>query len=133
MSSRPGLDLEDFLMWNYDLVVEGLEDANSAVQMTEVLGHPSRRVRLTAKEFAPILQAAEDHRDDVERRLLDYDEDEQSWRSYAGSVDWLPKEVEDEIDKLLKELAASKASPSKGRHWASDLPPGDVFGVCGSN
>lgn len=132
MSSCPGKELEDYLMWCYDLVVENHEDANPSLQMAEALGKSSRRTRLTQAEFQPIVALAEPEREHVEYHLRWFNEETQSWRDYASSVDWLPKQIEDAIEVLVAAYRKAAAN-KKEKHWASDLPPGDVFGVYGSN
>lgn len=38
MSSLPGFTLEAFLCWQYDLIVEGEEEANLSLGLAEFLG-----------------------------------------------------------------------------------------------
>lgn len=105
MSSLPGLRLEDYLQWNYDLVVlDGFPDANTSVALAEALGtSPRTRPRLTPAEFAPLVALFEEHRELIEYRLRDFDEDEQSWRDYASSAfDFIPDALYDQGAQLIK-------------------------------
>lgn len=102
MSSLPGYFLEDFLMWNYDLIVEGDADANTSLKIAEALGMITRRRELTKQQFKPVVDLFEKYREDVERKLDDFDEDEQSWRDYAGyGFDFIPEEIYDKGLKLI--------------------------------
>lgn len=102
MSSIPGYTLEDFLAWNFDVVVNDSE-TNFSLGMAEALGNRPRRPRLTAEQFAPIVELYEEHREKVEERLLDFDEECQSWRDYAGCVfDFIPDELDEKARELLK-------------------------------
>lgn len=92
MSSLPGVTLESFLMWNYDLIVDGDGSANQSMAIAEACGVSSRRRRITAEQFAPLVAVFEPHREDVENWLLDFDEENQSWRDYAGYCP-IPKEL----------------------------------------
>lgn len=97
MSSLPGCSLEAFLMWNYNLIVDGDGSANPSLQIAEAIGTATqRRVPLTNEQFAPLVALYEPYRDQVERRLADFDEENQSWRNYAGSnFDFLPASLYD--------------------------------------
>jgi len=87
MSSCPGSTLEDFLMWNFDLVVDGYGGANPSLQIAEAIGVQSGRRRLTAAQFSPVVALFEPHREQVEYALGSYCEDENgSWRDYAMSL-----------------------------------------------
>lgn len=83
MSSRPGLDLEDYLAWLYDLVVVGQDDPNFSLGLAEALGNIEPRPRLTQEQFKGLTDLMEDVRESVEDKLLDFDEENQSWRDYA--------------------------------------------------
>ena len=80
----PGLDLEDFVAWNYDLVVEDSTDVNFSLGVAELLSTIPQRQRMTKEEFAKVLAPFEPYRERVENWLLDFDEDNQSWRDYAA-------------------------------------------------
>lgn len=84
MSSLPGLDLEDYLAWQYDLIVEGDGSANPSLEIAEALGVATRRQRVSAEQFQRLVIASEHLRHDVEYRLGQFDEETQSWRDYAG-------------------------------------------------
>jgi hypothetical protein len=98
MSSCPGSTLEDFLMWDFDLIVDGNGGANPSLQIAEAVGVQTRRRRLTAEQFAPIVTLFEPHREQVEYKLGSYDEDENgSWRDYAGyAFDFVPRTLYDQ-------------------------------------
>lgn len=94
MSSLPGYTLEDFLMWNYDLIVDDDGGANPSLQIAEACGVQTRRKRITGAQFAPLVAMFEPYRDKVEWRLGDFDEENMSWRDYAGySFDFIPDEL----------------------------------------
>lgn len=93
MSSLPGYTLEAFLMWQYGLIVDGDGSANVSRQLAELLGTaPRPRQRLTAEQFAPVATLYAPYREEVERRLTDFDEDTQSWRDYTSyAFDFIPE------------------------------------------
>ena len=102
MSTCPGHRLEDFLMWNFDLVVDGQSDVNMSLRAAEALGTINGRQRLNVEQFAPIVAIFEPYREDVERSLADYDGETQSWRDYAGySFDDVPDSAYDEVSTLI--------------------------------
>lgn len=91
MSSLPGLTLESYVLWNYDLIVESQPDANFSLALAEALGKATCRLVVTEELFKEILEPFEPHREHVENLLLDFDDDTQSWRDYAGACfDFLP-------------------------------------------
>lgn len=91
MSSLPGLTLESYVLWNYDLIVESQPDANFSLALAEALGNVSRRPLINDELFKEILEPFELHREHVEELLRDFDEETQSWRDYAGTCfDFLP-------------------------------------------
>lgn len=111
MSSFPGLNLEDYVMWQHDLIVDNQTHANPSLRIAEVLGVDTRRVRINAEQFAPILALYEAWREQIEYKLLDFDEDSQSWRDYAGcSFDFVPEEVVDAAYKIRQELAVAQSN-----------------------
>jgi hypothetical protein len=73
-------------MWNYGITVEDETDANKSLGIAEVLGNVKPRNRLTKEQFATLLSYFEPFRDEVEYKLNDFDEENQSWRDYAGAV-----------------------------------------------
>lgn len=95
MSTCPGTTLEDYLMWRYNLIVDGDSSANLSLQIAEAMGVKTARKRITAAEFAPLVELFEPHRRKIEWRLEDCSEDESgSWRDYAGfAFDFLPGDV----------------------------------------
>lgn len=91
MSSLPGFDLESFLLWNFDLVVDGHDEANISLGLAEALGNIKPRPRMSPEKFAELVAIFEPHREQVEDKLSDFDKETQSWRDYAGyAFDWLP-------------------------------------------
>lgn len=115
MSSLPGLDLEDYLMWNYDLIVNGDGSANKSLQIAEALGTAVRRRKeLTTEEFAPLIALFEPHRDEIEYRLSDFDDETQSWRDYAGyAFDFIPPDLYAKGGAILDNLNAMTPTPLK--------------------
>lgn len=97
MSSLPGYSLEDYLMWNFDLVVDGDTSANPSQAIAEAMGtSPEPRPRITGEQFAPIVAAYEPWRAYVQNRLSEFDEETQSWRDYAGyAFENLPDQLRD--------------------------------------
>lgn len=87
MSSLPGLDLEDFLAWQYSLVVEDSPESNVSVGLAEQLLNVRARPRVTKEQFSQLLALYEPYRESIEYRLGEFDEETQSWRSYAEYVD----------------------------------------------
>ncbi len=91
MSSLPGFSLESFLLWNFDLVVDGEDEANISLGLAEWLGNIKPRPRMSPEKFAELVAIFEPHREQVEYKLSAFDEETQSWRDYAGyAFDWLP-------------------------------------------
>ena len=94
MSSLPGYELEDFVLWLLDIKVVGKKDANTSLGLADMLGSPSGRPTLTEEQFKEVMELFEPYRDIVEDRLEDFDEETQSWRSFAGySFEFIPDEV----------------------------------------
>lgn len=85
MSSCPGLTLEAFLLWNYNITVQDGEEANVSVGIAEVLGTIKPRDHLTHDQLRTLSVIFEPFREDVERTLENFDEEKQSWRGYAGA------------------------------------------------
>lgn len=113
MSSLPGLDLEDYLMWNFDLIVGENDNANPSLRIAEILGVETGRVRITPEQFAPLVHLYEPHRDMVERRLAQFDEDRQSWRDYAGyAFDFLDELDAKAIPLAVKLRAGASSAPT---------------------
>lgn len=109
MSSCPGYALEDYLAWNFNVVVEGRGENNPSLDIAEMLGTATRRRDvLTKEDFAPIVKLFEDCRERVECRLQDFDDDRQSWRDYAGACfDDLP-DYDVAVFGYLKDLRDGK-------------------------
>lgn len=105
MSSLPGYKLEDFVAWQWNLRVDGEAENNMSLGIAEALGNVAPRPHITKEQFAPILAIYEPFREDIERRLCDFDEDTQSWRDYSQYVDVdITPEMEAEAERLVKEL-----------------------------
>lgn len=105
MSSIPGYTLEDFVAWQWNLVVDEAPENNISLGFAEALGNIPERPRLTKEQFAPILAVYEPFREDIERRLDDFDEDNQSWRGYSSYVDAdTTPEMEAEVKRLIEAL-----------------------------
>lgn len=81
-------------MWDLNLTVVDAPEANFSLGLAEALGTANRvRPRLTQEQFAPVVALFEEDRERVEYLLSEFDEENQSWRSYAGAVfDWLSEE-----------------------------------------
>lgn len=102
MSSCPGSTLEDYLMWDLDLIVEDQNQANESLRIAEALGVKTRRKLITQLEFNPIVALFEPHREVVEYLLQDFDDDTQSWRDYAGaSFGFISETLYDQARALL--------------------------------
>lgn len=98
MSSLPGLTLEAYVAWNYDLVVvDDASEVNPSLGIAEVLGNAPRRRRVTKAELAEIVSHFEPYREPVENWLMDFDDESQSWRDYAAHGP-VPKEVFESAD-----------------------------------
>jgi hypothetical protein len=78
MSSRPGLTLEAWLEDEYFLVL--LDDRIIGIP------DPGRLVPVRLEQFTQLVTLFEPHRDYVEDKLLDFDEENQSWRAYNSAV-----------------------------------------------
>ena len=105
MSSLPGTFLEDFIEWNYNLVViDNRPDVNPSLQIAEALGLINvKRPRVTTQDFNKIVKLFEAYREPVEDALLDFDEETQGWRSYSNVVSsHVPDEVYEQASTLLK-------------------------------
>ena len=98
MSTCPGETLERFLMWNYDLIVDGDRSANLSLHIAEAVGVDTRRRRITGEQFAKVVEVFEPYRDQIERRLGHYNEEEcGSWRDYSWVVsDGIPERIFEE-------------------------------------
>lgn len=108
MSSLPGYDLEDFVAWNFDLVVEEQGEANPSLGLAEALGTRKPRPRLTKEQFAAVLAPFEPYRERVEHALHEFDEENQSWRDYAGySFDYIPDAVYEAAQSALRRKGES--------------------------
>lgn len=102
MSSCPGLTLELYLAWHYNLTVEELGEANISLALAEFIGTaPYARRTLTKDEFSKLVELYEPSRVTVEDMLMDYDEEHDgSWRTYGTYV--LDRFYTAEESKLLE-------------------------------
>lgn len=72
MSSLPGYTLEEYIAWNWDLVVDDNSGVNTSLHLAEALGmSTTARPRITKEQFAPILALYEPYREQVENKLLE--------------------------------------------------------------
>lgn len=116
MSSLPGYTLEDYVEWQHDLIVDDKHGVNMSLDIAETLGVSTRRrPTITKEQYAPILALYEPYRDQVEDKLLDFDEENQSWRSYAGcAFGFIPESVWNEANAirttLIEELTDATSS-----------------------
>jgi len=111
MSSIPGYTLEAFLAWQFNLVIIGQTDANASRGMAESLGNAIPRPVLSNVQFAPLVALYEPHRETIERRLGDFDEDTQSWRGYAEVVDLdVPLETVEAAEEYVKVLTTAPST-----------------------
>jgi len=110
MSSLPGYFLEDYIRWEYNLLVEDTSDANKSLAIADVLGTSTqKRLVLNKEEFSELLNIFEPYRETVERLLCDFDEENQSWRGYAGNIDYiLPDQLDTEAWQIINRIKESK-------------------------
>ncbi len=104
MSNCPGATLEAFLMWIYDLIVDGDGSANPSLQIAEAIGTATNhRKQMTAEQFAPIVSLFEPYREKTEWTLVDYnEEDNGSWRDFAGyAFDFIPRQLYEQGSMLI--------------------------------
>lgn len=88
MSTLPGLNMEDYLAWMYGLNVQDAPEANASLGIAEALGTVKHiRPAVTQEKFKELVTLYEKHREKIEELLSDFDEDDQSWRSYAERFD----------------------------------------------
>jgi hypothetical protein len=106
VSNKPGNSLESFVMWNYNLIVDDDDTANESLRIAEILGTATRRrPQITNEEFAPILVLFEPYRDRVEDLLNGHDDNEASWRDFAGyAFDFIPDEVYTQGAEIIEAL-----------------------------
>ena len=107
MSSCPGLDLEDYLLWEHNLVCSGFPEANVSIGIATFLGLvKDHRQVVTEEQFQELVAIFESEREATEYWLLCFDDDNQSWRNYASySEDRFPKEMWAAGKALLKKFA----------------------------
>lgn len=94
MSSRPGLDLQDYVAWMFDVVVQDQADPNFSLAAAELLGTAVCRRRIAQSDFKKVIRLFEPWRVQIEDKLLDFNEDTQSWRDYACyAFDFVPNHL----------------------------------------
>lgn len=88
MSELPGYDLEAYVMWLHDLIVDGDGSANNSVSLAVMLGQTEEyRLRLTKEQFGKIITVYEPYREYIENLLDDFDEDRHGgWRQYSDGI-----------------------------------------------
>lgn len=102
MSSCPGLTLEAFIAWEWNLLVEGYESSNMSLFLVETIFGTESRKKLSLLQFEQIVDLYEPYREEVEYRLEDFDKDWQSWRDYAGNIfAIIPPEIRQEANQLI--------------------------------
>lgn len=82
MSYCPGYTLEEWLAYEYSLNVYSDGQLTSDSWRAKYAG---QRV-VTHEQFYELLDMFRPHREYVEEKLLDFNEEEQSWRSYNSAV-----------------------------------------------
>ncbi|MCY1337425.1 hypothetical protein D9M68_18950 [compost metagenome] len=108
MSSLPGYSLEDFVAWQWNLSVIDAPENNVSLGMAEFIGTVAPRPTVTKEQLAKVVSLYEPYRETIEDRLLDFDEEEQSWRSYAEHVDSdVTEEINEAAKQLVKELTCT--------------------------
>lgn len=106
MSSLPGLTLEAFVAWQWNLVVQDQPENNFSLGVAEYLGVQTHRPTLTKEQFAQIIVLYEPYREIIEARLMDFNEETQSWRGYAEYVDAdVPETVEQVARRYIHNLS----------------------------
>lgn len=106
MSSIPGYTLEAFLAWQNNLIVEGEGENNVSRGMAESIGAAVRRPVLSKVQFKPLVAMYEPYREIIEARLMDFNEETQSWRGYAEYVDAdVPETVEQVARRYIHNLS----------------------------
>lgn len=119
MSSLPGLLLEDFVAWNFSLVVEEQNESNISVGLAEFLGTTKKtRRNLSKLEFLPVIKLFEQYRERVEERLLEFEEGT-SWRDYAGwAFEFIPNEIYEKAEKIINQtLLETSETPCRLADW----------------
>lgn len=95
MSSIPGYTLEAYLGWNFSITVEELGETNVSVGLAEALGNVAPRPVMSRPCFDKLVSYFEQYRQTVEYKLTDFDEENQSWRDYAGyAFDFIPEALD---------------------------------------
>lgn len=114
MSSLPGLTLEYYLMWLFDLIVDGDGSANAFLQIAEAIGVSTRRTRISGLDFAPIVRIYEPMRECIENTLAKFDEDSMSWRDYAIACQSCnPPEIYSDANSLVNVLRRAAQSETE--------------------
>lgn len=118
MSSCPGLLLENYLMWNYNLIVAGDTSGNASLEIAEAIGTAKPRPELTHELFAHVVRLYEPWREMIEGKLEDFDEETQSWRDYAGAAfQYIPEAIEEQALDYIRQMLEHGDEPM---HYITD-------------
>ena len=102
MSSIPGYDLESYLLWYYRVTADNQHESNYSLGIAEIIGNIERRKNLSESEFDGLVDLFEPLRMEIEERLFEFDEENYSWRDYAGySFDFIPNDLIDKGTEYL--------------------------------
>jgi hypothetical protein len=113
MSSLPGHTLEAFLCWQYNISVVDRSEANVSLGIAESIGNVHHRPILTETQFQLIINMFEVFREQVESALLAFEDDEMSWRGYAGNAfDFIPDDLDSQVGTILTQVREQSTSPS---------------------
>ena len=99
MSSLPGVDLEDYVMWVNRVLVAGRGDSNPSLQLADALRGYSDRPTLDEEAFQRCLALYEPYRKQIEWLLGEFDEEHQSWRDYSYYA--FPDDVHEVNEKAM--------------------------------
>lgn len=78
--------LEVFLMWHYDLIVDGDGSGSPTLTHAEMNGKNTRRRHLCEREFQELVCIFADCRMMIEKIILDSDDPIWGWRTYTGAI-----------------------------------------------
>lgn len=104
MSTCPGDTLEEYVMWDLDLIVDGDRSANPSLMLAEAMGVNTRRKAITGLAFKDIVAVYEPYRRDIESKLSSYwhEDDQPSWRDYAGyAFNFVPDAIREQASALV--------------------------------
>jgi hypothetical protein len=110
VSSFPGPRLEDYLAWNYNLIVDGDGSANMSLTIAEAMGVVPYRQQITTEQMQVVAKVFEEYRETVEYWLSNFDEENQGWRQYSSGYDTIPDELLAIGKDILESFRISKVS-----------------------